>query len=76
MRPYRYNEACELVRTILSDLRILAGDVGPSGVSWQDVAGPLAVNLRVLATRVDAARAGRVTDGPVVFPSPDDCGGE
>jgi hypothetical protein len=73
MKPYRYEEAVDLWRTIVDDLAILAGDkVGPSGVSWQDIAGTLSVNLLCLASRLDAAREGRVVNGPVVFPSPSD----
>lgn len=70
-KPYRYEEALELWRAIVGDLAILAGDeVGPSGANWQDVAGTLAVNLTVLAARIDAARYGKVVNGPAVFPSP------
>lgn len=76
-RPYRYERARKLLATALGDLRILAGDdVGPSGASWQDVAGTCAVNLRCLADAIEQARAGNVASGPVVFPSPSDCEGE
>lgn len=76
-RPYRYETARRALASALDDLRILAGDkVGPPGASWQDVAGTCAVNLRHLAKLIDAARAGEVADGSVVFPSPDDCEGE
>jgi hypothetical protein len=75
-KPYRYEEARKLLASIIGDLNILSGDtVGPSGVSWQDVAGTLACNLKVLALRIEAARAGcltsarGVTESPVVFPS-------
>lgn len=69
-RAYRYEEAKQLLANIIGDINILSGDtVVPSGVSWQDVAGTLAVSLRVLALRVEAARKGNVIDGPVVFPS-------
>jgi hypothetical protein len=54
----------------LGDLAILAGDtLGPAGVRWQDVAGTAAVNLRVLAGLLDAARQGQHESG-LVFPSP------
>ena len=67
-KPYSYDEACALWKQIVDDLEILAGDaVGPGDVSWQDVAGTLTVNLRVLATSLDEARAGNVKDGSVVF---------
>jgi hypothetical protein len=76
MRPYRYTEADKLLATILSDMRVLSGDAvlpaEPAGITWQDVAGTLAVNLRALAAQIDAARAGKVADGPLVFPSPND----
>lgn len=62
---------------VLEDLSILAGErVGPSGFSWQDVAGTAAVNLRELADSLDSLREGETHhqgcrwDGPVVFPSP------
>ena len=55
---------------LLGDLSILAGDVvGPSGVSWQDVAGTAAVNARHLAALLEAARKGD-HEGLLVFPSP------
>lgn len=76
-KPYRYDEARKLLKQILDDFRILSGDkVGPGGASWQDVAGTVMTNLHVLSKRVQAAREGRVVDGPVVFPSPDDLGEE
>jgi len=60
----------------LHDLAILAGDIEiPSDVSWQDVAGTAAANLKVIATLLDEARQG--THGPhPVFPSPWECMGE
>lgn len=73
MKAYRYDEARNMLAAILEDFRILSGDkMGPSDVTWQDVAGTCAVNLAVLAARIEAARLGNVVDGPVVFPSPDD----
>jgi hypothetical protein len=72
-RPYRYEEARDLLRDIIEDFRILSGDkMGPSDVSWQDVAGTAMTNLQVLAWRMEEAREGNVAGGPVVFPSPDD----
>lgn len=54
----------------LNDLSILAGEVvGPSDVSWQDVAGTASINLRWLATLLDNARQGNC-ELPIVFPSP------
>lgn len=69
-RAYRYELACETLKNAIGDLSILAGDeVGPSDASWQDVAGTASVNLRALASMIEAARAGNVVNGPVVFPS-------
>jgi hypothetical protein len=76
-RSYRYDAARTTLKLIEEDLRVLAGDtVGPSGLSWQQVADRLAVLLRAYAEMLDDARAGRVDGGPVVFPSPDDLGGD
>ena len=70
---YSYTVARNTLAIILEEVRILSGDkLGPSDVSWQDVAGTLAVNLHYLATLIDSARKGRTADGPVVFPSLDD----
>ena len=60
----------KLLEAGLHDLAILAGDVvGPSDVSWQDVAGTAAANLRVLADLLSEAREGAAGPFPV-FPSP------
>ena len=68
-RPYSYDRAKNLWRSILTDADILCGNaVGGTNGSWQDVAGTLSVNLRVLASAVEQARKGNVVDGPVVFP--------
>jgi hypothetical protein len=40
-----------------------------TGASWQEIAGSLALSLRLMAVLVEAARAGDTADGPVVFPS-------
>lgn len=73
-RPYRYERAKEWLTNALGDLATLAADrVGPSGASWQDVAGTAVVNLRCLADAIEQARAGNVVDGPAVFPSPAEC---
>ena len=72
-KPYRYDEARKMLKQIIDDFCVLSGDkVGPSCSSWQDVAGTVMTNLHVLSKRVQAAREGRVVDGPVVFPSPND----
>jgi hypothetical protein len=65
------------MRNALDDLHILAGDkVGQGDVTWQDVAGTAAVNLRHLAHLIDQAREGNATARePIVFPSPDDLEG-
>jgi hypothetical protein len=69
-RPYKYETAKEHLATIIGDLNILCGDsVVPSDVTWQDVAGTCAVNLRCLAAQLESARAGKVANGPAVFPS-------
>jgi len=74
-KPYRFEEAKDLLRSIIEDFLILSGDkVGPSDVTWQDVAGTASVNLQVLAARLEAAREGNVSGGPAVFPSPKDPG--
>ena len=65
-RVYKYLD--DLLGAIIADIDILAGDtVGPSDVSWQDVAGTLMTNMRVYALRLERVR----TDPPagVVFPS-------
>ncbi len=49
----------ELVRDIVGDVAILSGHVvGPSDASWQDVAGTLATNLEVMASRLHKMRRG------------------
>jgi hypothetical protein len=71
-RPYNYKEAVTLWAGIVDHLYILSGDkAGGGSGSWQETAAMLAVELRTLAARVEAACDGRVVDGPVVFPSPD-----
>jgi hypothetical protein len=73
-KPYRYEEARELLKSIIGDFLILSGDeIGPSDVTWQDVAGTASCNLYVLACRLEAARKGfAVASEPIVFPSPAD----
>lgn len=67
---YTFDRADKALSTILSDLSILAGDqVGPSDVSWQDVAGTCAINLRQLAKLLDLAREGQIEPFST-FPSP------
>jgi len=67
---YRYFTAHRSLKLAIKDMAILSGEeVGPSDVSWQDVAGTLATNLRVLANQMEAAWEGYVEDGPIVFPS-------
>jgi hypothetical protein len=70
-RPYRYETACKALATALADFRVLAGEnVGPSGASLaRALAETCAVNLRHLASLLDAAREGHVVNGPAVFPS-------
>ena len=46
---------------IVNDMMTLAGhNVGPSGASWQDIAGTLALNLRVFADALEEQRFGRL----------------
>lgn len=69
-RQARFNVMERALIGLLNDLRILSGEiVGPSGVSWQDVAGTAALNAQVLADQLTQARAGN-SHGPIVFPSP------
>ena len=69
MKPYYYLTVLRAMNNMVKDFRILAGEeAGPSDATWQDVAGTLEVNLRVLANQVEAARKGN-SNGPVVFPS-------
>jgi hypothetical protein len=56
----------------LDDLEILAGNVvGPSGASWQEIAGTCATNFQVLAWQLEAARQGN-HESAIVFPSAKD----
>ena len=76
----RFETTESLLATAIYDLAILSGDaIGPSGASWQDVAGTASVNLRALANFLDSLRQGEThhqgvpidwDDGCVVFPSP------
>lgn len=70
---YHYETARQLLAGIIQDFRVLSGDeVGPSGMTWQQIAEEAAWKLRTLSEALLAARIGSVKDGPVVFPSPDD----
>lgn len=70
---YDYRVASACLKWLIDDMKILAGDeVGSSTQSWQDVANNLATNLRDYANILEAAVAGKVRNGPAVFPSPDD----
>jgi len=61
----------------LHDLAILAGDITrPSDVSWQDVAGTAASNLKVIVTLLEEAREKGWWHESPVFPSPWECMGE
>jgi hypothetical protein len=76
MRRATYDGMRAELKNIIGDVRILSGDiVGPSGATWQDVAGTLAVNLRALASMVDALRAGNA-EPFCSFPGLDDIGQE
>ena len=72
-KPYRYEEAKRYLKDIIQDFLILSGDAPcPTDVTWQDIAGTLSTNLHTLALRIDQARRGIVSQGPIVFPSPSD----
>jgi hypothetical protein len=61
------------LKAALEDLEILSGDkVGPSGVSWQDVAGTCATNFQVLVWNLERARQG-YAEPNITFPSPAEC---
>lgn len=63
-----YRELEKLLADIVGDLDILTGDtLGPSDVSWQDVAGTLMCNMRVYATKLERIREG--SPGMMAFPS-------
>lgn len=68
-----YEQMKRLLTDALGDLAILSGDVmGPSGASWQDVAGTAAVNLTCLANMLTEARKGNA-EPFITFPSPAEC---
>ena len=63
-----YSNLKRTLDAIKTDIDILSGEtVGPSGSTWQDVAGTCAVNLRHLATLMDLAR--RRPTAVVSFPA-------
>jgi hypothetical protein len=73
MRRTTYADMKTALTNALGDLEILAGNrVGPSGSSWQDVAGTAATNLQWLANMLYAARQGNHEAG-LVFPDVDEC---
>jgi len=73
IKPYRYEEARELLRGILKNFRVLSAEqIGPSGSTWQDIADVTRTDLQILSWRIEEARKGNVVDGPLVFPSPED----
>ena len=68
-RMARFSIMERSLRNAVNDLMILAGEkVGPSEVSWQDVAGTCVVNLRVLADQIEQARLGNA-ESFITFPS-------
>ena len=70
MRKATYARMKDLLECALGDLEILCGNrIGPSGVSWQDVAGTCAVNLHALASQLEQARLGNA-ESFTSFPSP------
>lgn len=73
MRKTTYKAMESALKDALHDLEILAGNkVGPSDVSWQDVAGTASVNLKVLASLLDQARLGNA-EPFLTFPAPSEC---
>ena len=76
-----YDRLKQQLQRALDDLAILAGDVvGPSGCSWQDVAGTASVNLKTYARMLDSLRMGEEKFnmrfpwvGVTVFPSVSEC---
>jgi hypothetical protein len=71
-----YKKMREVLANAIEDLEILAGNrMGPSNVTWQDVAGTCYTNLRVLANQIEAARSGN-HEPAITFPSPAELLGE
>jgi hypothetical protein len=67
-----YRTMVELLETILHDFEILSGnEVGPSGTTWQDVAGTASANLLALSAQLEQARSGDA-EPFIIFPSPRD----
>lgn len=62
----------DLWTDIVNDRAILRGDEVSDGAPWQDVAGTMAVNLRVLANKLDALRNGERAEPFLVLFSRDD----
>lgn len=63
-----YKKLEKLLADIVGDLDILTGDVlGPSDVSWQDVAGTLMCNMRVYAIKLERIR--EASPDMMAFPS-------
>lgn len=76
MNKARYETMKRALENGLHDMAILAGDiVGPTDVSWQDVAGTAMVNFQVLGSQLEQARLGNAEAG-LVFPSPSEALGE
>lgn len=70
---YHYETAEKLLQSIIAHFRVLSGDeVGDSNRTWQATALVASHELKLLSKMLLDARDGRVKDGPVVFPSPDD----
>ena len=61
MRVLSQAKADEYARDAAGDLLILSGQaLGPSDVTWQDVAGTCAINLHGLADAIMQSRDGSV----------------
>ena len=72
-RPYNYTVCQNVLRNLLADLEVLSGDkVAEGGAAMRDVLGTALTNASVLASQLEAAYQSNVSQGPLVFPSPND----
>lgn len=72
-RRATYKVMKSALENLLNDLSILSGEkVGPSNVSWQDVAGTAMVNAEALANQLRQAQLGNC-ESFIAFPSPSEC---
>jgi hypothetical protein len=72
-RRASYEGMRDELRMGLMDLRVLCGDeVGPSGATWQQIAGLCASHFEALASMLRGASRGN-HEAYICFPSPDEC---